>query len=190
MDRSQPVGALATPQAVAADILSRSAFLVYIAFGYFVYLGILATSPRLWFPFAHVAVTAYQLRRVWAKRPFDFWRDIRVRLSLMVFAAASLGPLLLWLYFFFFRPRISGARGVILSLAIMSLLCLVYGGLLLVSPRLARKFDYTGPQNWKVLVSPTPSENLQMRFAGAFLLLVGSFVLYVAVKLLQESLPR
>lgn len=173
-------------------LLSRSAYLIFSALGLLLTVGFLADSPlspsqklKAGFPFIQAAIIAYQLRRVWSIRTLDFWSDIRVKLSLMVFTAASVGPFVVLLYFIFFPPRFAPERGASFGLAATSLLLGVYGVLLLVSPQVALKFDYVYPMYSKSSRGKTPFGRGIWRVVGAFLLLVGILLAYFAGLLMR-----
>lgn len=194
MDHARPAEVSAASKEVAAELFSRSAYLLSSALTIILATGVLASSPLpLWqklragFPVVQVAAVGFHIRQVWTMRPLEFLNSKRVAMSLAVFTAASLGPFGLVLYFIFFTPRNAEEIGGGLFLAAMSLLFLSYGVVLIISPKMGFKLDYVYPRYSKSYRERNFDPDL-WRLIGVFLLLVGFLLAWGTIKLLQEAL--
>jgi len=186
MDTVQPTSVQADSQQVIFSLLSRTAVVLFFSAGSFL---IFSRVPWLeWLTVAlQLAISVYEIRKIWELRHDGLWTGFPVKLCLVVFIAASIGPVVAWFWLVAFRPPSTDVLAAVIGMVFMSALFLFYGGLLAASPELAYQLDSLALAEGGKTFHTSRWWGFRRRVAGLFLLAVGSLLVIGIVKLAIEE---
>ncbi|PYT81973.1 MAG: hypothetical protein DMG41_34185 [Acidobacteria bacterium] len=171
-------------------VLTSLAWLLLLPLGWFLTFSPLArqTLFRTVLGLAYLAVAFYKLLR-WSA--FFRKRDwITLAFALLSVYVLAFATILLW--FWLSPPTNAGDWAVALGLFVMGGLFICAGLLLVLAPRIADKLGQLSGGQIGLRQSTGPAQGLRLgrRISGAFLLVVGGFVLSVAIGALKETWLR
>jgi hypothetical protein len=186
MDTVQPASIEVTSQEVTVSLLSRAAVVLFFSMGSFL---IFSTMPRLELVLValQLAIALYELRGIWGLRRYGLWSGFSIKASLATFVVASVAPLAAWFWLVTFRPPSAPAIAIAIGMALMSVLCLFYGGLLVVSPQLAFRLDYQMSAESNRASHASRGRGVRRPVAGLFLLAAGCLLVVSLVSLAAEG---